>query len=124
RDLLQVLQPMGFETLYFEEMTTKEQALAMIESETIVAPHGSGIANLIWTLADAQPRQRNLIEICSRNRYNFGLFPTLSDACSVRHQTVITRNVGFRKNFKVNPDDIRFALQRAAATHGSNRKAA
>jgi capsular polysaccharide biosynthesis protein len=43
-----LLQSAGFEIIYPEEMTLKEQIKVFSRAKTIVAPHGAGLSNMIW----------------------------------------------------------------------------
>jgi len=43
-----VLKDNGFETVLAEHLTFLEQVMLFSEAEVIVAPHGAGLANMIW----------------------------------------------------------------------------
>jgi len=42
------LESNGFETILLEKLTFDEQIAVMQEAETVVAPHGAGLTNLVW----------------------------------------------------------------------------
>jgi len=51
--VVEVLEPLGFESYALEEYPVAEQIILFRESEVIVAPHGSGLVNLVY--AESQP---------------------------------------------------------------------
>ncbi|VXD10804.1 tetratricopeptide repeat protein [Planktothrix paucivesiculata] len=61
-ELLAVLQPLGFEYIQLESMSVLEQAALFSQAEIIIAPHGSGLTNLVF----CQP-QTQVIELFSPN---------------------------------------------------------
>lgn len=48
-ELMEFLRTYDFETISLEDLTIKETARVMSEASHIVAPHGAGLANLIFT---------------------------------------------------------------------------
>ncbi|WP_417329145.1 glycosyltransferase family 61 protein [Halomonas cupida] len=46
--LLEKLIPLNFEVVYFEDLSLSETAHLMSSSSVIVAPHGAGLANLVF----------------------------------------------------------------------------
>ena len=61
-ELLRVLQPWGFHSIKLESMSVIEQAALFSQAEIIIAPHGSGLTNLIF----CQPNTK-VIELFSPN---------------------------------------------------------
>ena len=61
-ELLRVLQPWGFHSIELESMSVIEQAALFSQAEIIIAPHGSGLTNLIF----CQPNTK-VIELFSPN---------------------------------------------------------
>lgn len=49
KELLRILGEFGFRTYYLEEMTLREQAELFASARFVVAPHGAGLVNLIWS---------------------------------------------------------------------------
>ena len=49
--LLPLLNTYGFETCYLEEMSLREQAECFANARMVVAPHGAGLVNLVWSRA-------------------------------------------------------------------------
>ncbi|MCF3576346.1 glycosyltransferase 61 family protein [Planktothrix agardhii] len=61
-ELLRVLQPWGFHSIKLESMSVIEQAGLFSQAEIIIAPHGSGLTNLVF----CQPNTK-VIELFSPN---------------------------------------------------------
>ncbi len=49
--LLPILTRFGFETCYLEAMNLREQAELFAGARMVVAPHGAGLVNLVWSRA-------------------------------------------------------------------------
>ena len=47
--LLPILTRFGFKTYYLEEMNLREQAELFAGARMVVAPHGAGLVNLVWS---------------------------------------------------------------------------
>jgi capsular polysaccharide biosynthesis protein len=47
-DLLKRLKPYGFELVYLEDLSLKDQIGLFSQIEMVVAPHGSGLTNLVF----------------------------------------------------------------------------
>ncbi|SEN44592.1 glycosyltransferase family 61 protein [Halomonas caseinilytica] len=58
--LLELIIPYGFETLYCEDHSVSDVSRIMSEAELIIAPHGAGLANSVFCNSDIQ-----LIELFS-----------------------------------------------------------
>jgi hypothetical protein len=48
----ELLQNAGFKIIYPEEMSLKDQIKVFSQANTIVAPHGAGLSNMIWRTGD------------------------------------------------------------------------
>ena len=48
-EVVQFLSRLGFEAMQFETMTVREQAAAIASSDVVVAPHGGGLSNLVFS---------------------------------------------------------------------------
>lgn len=46
--VLALLAPLGFETVYLEDLTFEEQVRTLHDAAIVVAPHGAGLANLLF----------------------------------------------------------------------------
>lgn len=60
--VLDCLTPLGFATVYLEELTVREQAQLFAHAEVIISAHGSGLTNLVF----CQPGSK-IIELFSPN---------------------------------------------------------
>jgi hypothetical protein len=47
-DLLETLKPFGFEPVRLEQLSFDGQRSVFAQAEAVIAPHGAGLANLIW----------------------------------------------------------------------------
>jgi GT2 family glycosyltransferase len=47
-DLLETLRPLGFEVVALEALSFEEQAALFYDAESVVAPHGAGLTNLLF----------------------------------------------------------------------------
>jgi len=46
--VLEVLQPYDFTTIYLENLSVSEAANLLVQAEAVVAPHGAGLANMVF----------------------------------------------------------------------------
>ncbi|WP_276354296.1 glycosyltransferase family 61 protein [Cohnella caldifontis] len=72
RDLLNLLQPLGFTVIHPETLSVRDQIGLFASAKTIVAPHGAALANLAFCRPGTQ-----VIELCPPN-YVPGYFWMLS----------------------------------------------
>ena len=61
-EVIELLSQWGFQTIYLEEISVLEQVAAFANAKTIVAPHGSGLTNLVFCSPDTK-----VIELFSPN---------------------------------------------------------
>lgn len=47
-EVIALLSPLGFQTVYLEELSVLEQVVLFANAEIVVAPHGSGLTNLVF----------------------------------------------------------------------------
>jgi capsular polysaccharide biosynthesis protein len=52
----------GFDICFFEEMNVSEQIVKISAADLIIAPHGAGLANLVWS------SEKVVIELFGRKR--------------------------------------------------------
>lgn len=88
KELEKELEKNGFEILFFEEMPFTQQMTTVDEAEIIVAPHGSGLANII-----AGSSGLKIIEIISPNWFNT-CYAKLAVQCGFKYQYVTTEPDG------------------------------
>lgn len=89
---MQVLVRLGFELVTFESMSVFEQAALMAEAEIVVAPHGAGLANLVFCSPGTK-----VIELFSPAYVNV-CYWILSNQCNLEYYYLMGEN-------KVNLDD-------------------
>jgi len=77
------LKNMGFEIVNMERYSVKEQISIASTAHTIVAPHGAGLANMIFANSNS-----NIIELIP-DRYMTPLFKQLSIDCGHRYSVVV-----------------------------------
>ncbi|MDH2328869.1 glycosyltransferase family 61 protein [Cereibacter sp. SYSU M97828] len=77
-----LLESMGFETIYFEDMSVRDQATAVAQAECIVALHGAGLANMLFA-----PRNCLILELSNFQTLigRFGDFNALALSAGVRY---------------------------------------
>lgn len=78
-ELEEVLANLGYQTVYLEQMSFDLQIELMQNSESIIAPHGAGLANLVWCHPDTK-----VIEIFSP-RYMNDCFARLSSMLNLHY---------------------------------------
>ena len=110
-ELERLLGAHGFETHAMEEYSLAEQAQLVHESETIVATHGAGLANLLF----ARPNTR-VIEIVPAGRYNATCYPTQSRILGLHHQLVFAERARYKQILRVSLDDVETALLQTERT--------
>jgi hypothetical protein len=49
KELLALLETHGYETCFLQDMTINDQIKLFQQALTVVAPHGAGLANLLWS---------------------------------------------------------------------------
>lgn len=84
-ELLEALRTRGFETLYMERLSPLEQIAAWHGAEVIVAPHGAGLANMMFARSAAE-----IIEIGTRQtlKHRWGDFLGNAHVARCRYSTV------------------------------------
>lgn len=106
----------GFEVRALEQMTVREQIQLFAEAETVVAPHGAGLVNLIY--AD----RPHVIELLAEDHWSFGYFVTLTNTVGGRHTPIVAegarsdaRHFGFpsQDDFTVDVAALETALRDA-----------
>ncbi|HEX3599367.1 MAG TPA: glycosyltransferase family 61 protein [Lacipirellulaceae bacterium] len=103
-----LLESHGFEAHFLETYPLAKQAQLVSESSIIVAPHGAGLANLIFAQPGAQ-----IIEIVQEGRYNAHLYPEKSRIFGLHHQQVIAKISGRKQVLTFSLDDFTAALVQA-----------
>ena len=81
-ELAAALAPHGYERVRLEDLSVSAQARAFADAESIVATHGSGLANLVF----CQPGTR-VLELFPGSRYD--LFARIAASVGARHETIL-----------------------------------
>jgi capsular polysaccharide biosynthesis protein len=104
-ELDRLLESHGFETHSMENYTLAKQARLIRESETIVAIHGAGLANLLF----ARPGTA-VVEIVPAGRYNATIYPEKSRIFGLNHQLVFADRARHKQILYVSLADVEMAL--------------
>jgi hypothetical protein len=116
-ELQSMLAKFQFETHCMEDYPLSGQAELVRRAELIVAPHGAGLANLMFARTGTQ-----VIEIVPVNRSNAYLFPQMSRILGLHHQQVMAPVVGRAQLLCCPVNDVAAAI--AHAIKGNLRSAA
>ncbi|MCC0175415.1 tetratricopeptide repeat protein [Waterburya agarophytonicola K14] len=81
-----LLTERGFETVFLEEMSVLEQVAIFVNAEVIVAPHGSGLTNLVFCSPHTQ-----VVELFSPN-YQRTDYWTISQHLQLQHYYLVGEN--------------------------------
>jgi capsular polysaccharide biosynthesis protein len=86
-ELESALHPLGFRTVVPGAMSVREQVRAFSSAAAIVAPHGAGLANLVFA-----PRGAAVIEIASSNIAQMADFRHIAQALGQRIVTLVSED--------------------------------
>ena len=107
-ELEALLERHGFETHSMEQYPLGKQARLIHESQTIVATHGAGLANLAFAKPGTQ-----VVEIVPEGRFNATCYPKLSRVFGLRHQLIFAQRARYKQILNVSLDDVAAALSQA-----------
>lgn len=82
-EIIAALTPLGFEPIRLQDLTFREQVALFAQAECVVAPHGAGLANLIFA-----PPECRVLELLM-NTYVHWCFRRLCAAGGMRYDCVI-----------------------------------
>lgn len=85
-EISNLLHSQGFQTIFLEEMSVLEQVATFANAETIIAPHGSGLTNLVFCSPDTK-----VIELFSPNYVRTDYW-MISQQLQLLHYYVIGQN--------------------------------
>jgi hypothetical protein len=85
-ELLMALQ--GWETITLDDLSIKEQVKIFAEATHVVAPHGAGLANLLW----CNPNTK-VYELTHREFLGKKVYPTLSKHLGLEHRIILCDTV-------------------------------
>jgi len=95
----------GFESIASEKHSVADQIRLFSEAETIVAPHGAGLANMIYST------KPNIIELFPADRWNIGYFLALTNSIGGTHVPIICAPQNDTDDFYVDIPKLSAALQ-------------
>ncbi len=99
-ELVSALEKKGFELINLEDLSVAEQIQLMSETQLVCAPHGAGLANLIF--CDI-PR---LIELLPHDHYGFSHYVGLCISLDGEYRCVIGDYQDNKDNFIVNISEV------------------
>lgn len=77
-----ILEEKGFEILYLERLSFKDQIQKFANSDVIIASHGAGLTNILWCKAGTK-----VIEVTSPNVFN-PCYRNLSEQIGLSHEFI------------------------------------
>jgi capsular polysaccharide biosynthesis protein len=99
-----LLTKLGFETHYMETYPLAMQAQLVADAKIVVAPHGAGLANLLFAR-----KGTSVVEIVPAGRYNATCYPEKSRIFGLHHQLIFAAP-GAAHRMTVNLSDVEKAL--------------
>ncbi len=90
-ELLPILKRYGFECYYLEEMNLREQIELFASARMVVAPHGAGLVNLVWS------REGTCVLELYPEFYHDPGFRVLASACRLDYHYAICKSPGAEK---------------------------
>lgn len=81
-DLIEMLQPFGFEQVLFEGLTPLEQIALMANAEMMISHHGAGFANMLFANPQATVIQLGTLQTA---RYRWGDFHAVANVSGCRY---------------------------------------
>ena len=81
-EIERVLEENGFEILYLERLSFKDQIQKFANSDVIIASHGAGLTNILWSKAGTK-----VIEVTSPNVFN-PCYRNLSEQIGLSHEFI------------------------------------
>ncbi len=103
----------GFRVLQFERMSIEQQMAAMAGAEVVLAPHGAGLANLVFCQSGTR-----VVEMLSED-YPNASFRQLAYDCNLRYTLLLGRKRE-RDTWEMPLDMLDMVLQQLPAPSGSS----
>jgi capsular polysaccharide biosynthesis protein len=112
-ELLPMLAEHGYDVVFAERLSFREQVDLFASATRVIAPHGAGMSNIVFA-----PRGAKVLELCSP-LHNNACFSTLAASCGQEHHYVYlqaadgsTQGDTRFANLKSAPEDFRAWLAR------------
>lgn len=84
QELMDILKPLGFEVVYLENMSVKQQALCLHHAEVVISPHGAGLTNLVF----CEPGTK-VIELFPPADWTVTCYWTMSEICELDYYYLV-----------------------------------
>lgn len=112
------LATQGFEVLRLETMTMRAQIDAFADAAIVVAPHGAGLANMVFA-----PPRTAIVELMPADRRNW-CYRHLAAASGYRYDAVFGRRVGgpASERWVVSPTHVQAAIERLCDAQASGER--
>ncbi|NEQ79845.1 MAG: glycosyltransferase family 61 protein [Moorea sp. SIO2I5] len=106
-DLLSLLDKWGFERFWLENMTLPEQIVLFSKAKSVVAPHGAGLTNLLFSQLGT-----NVLEIFEPNHFNSLCYWSMSESMGHNYWYMLgDRELSESPDIYVSPYKLNQALQ-------------
>jgi capsular polysaccharide biosynthesis protein len=96
QEVLEILEQYNFQEVILESLSVSEQAQIFFNAKAIVAPHGAGLTNIVFSQANTK-----LLEIFSPDYINT-VYWQISSQCNLDYYYLIGENVNNNSNFENN----------------------
>ncbi len=103
-DVVALLAECGFETVTLETMPIAEQVALIREAEVIVAPHGAGLANLVFA------QNPKVVELIPYDSWGWGYYVPVTHAVGGTHIPIVGTRGLDEDDFTVDLDELRRAV--------------
>jgi capsular polysaccharide biosynthesis protein len=121
RELFESLSPLGFRWDVLAGMTLREQIAVFSRARCVVAPHGAGLANLVFS-----PPGTRVVEIASTNLASMRELRGLAAQLGQHMQSIVSNDYALEEprrgainpmhwDFRVSVEEVRAAVLRALA---------
>jgi len=106
-ELLPLLDKWGFERFWLENMTMEEQIVLFSKAKSVVAPHGAGLTNLLFS-----PFGTNVLDIFEPNNFNSLCFWSMSESLGHKYWYMLgDRGLSHPPDIYVSPHKLNQALE-------------
>lgn len=103
-EVIELLRTRGFQIIQAEKLSVAEQVKVFASASTIVAPHGAGLTNLIYSY------RPDVVELFPQDDWNRGYFLALTNILGGRHVPVVGNGKSFDHNYTIELNRLDSAL--------------
>ena len=100
QQIVPILEERGFKVVRLEEMSVKEQILTFADARIVVAPHGAGLTNLMYS------QDPTVVEFFPEDSFYQGFYITLTFACGGQHYPIVGQPIDDSKNYRIDPQKL------------------